>query len=143
MELQARPNFTRANSSGRVHSREQVAKRLAPLQQYPQKDKAAGKGFSLHPASKDRGDKTHKGTAAAVVTAADGDEDEFAQAQQDGLIDAELAERVREAGRCAVEVIRAWGPPFSEDWQHWRPDPAWTVPPLPQDWDRIPERMSP
>ncbi|MGW3496992.1 cytidylyl-2-hydroxypropylphosphonate hydrolase [Streptomyces sp. NPDC001020] len=66
------------------------------------------------------------------------DEDEFAQAQQDGLMDASLADRVREAGRSAVEVIGAWGPPFSDGWQHWRPDPSWTVPPLPEDWDRTP-----
>ncbi|MHC3473436.1 cytidylyl-2-hydroxypropylphosphonate hydrolase [Streptomyces sp. 7R007] len=70
------------------------------------------------------------------------DEDEFAQAQRDGLMDAELAERVRRAGRSAVEVIRAWGPPFSEGWQHWRPDPSWAVPSLPNDWDRTPAHVS-
>ncbi|MEU2880386.1 DUF402 domain-containing protein [Streptomyces sp. NPDC007070] len=70
------------------------------------------------------------------------DEDEFAQAQRDGLVDAALAERVRAAGLAAVEVIRAWGPPFSENWQHWRPDPAWAVPSLPEDWDRTPAHVS-
>ncbi|MGW3021499.1 cytidylyl-2-hydroxypropylphosphonate hydrolase [Streptomyces sp. NPDC001221] len=66
------------------------------------------------------------------------DEDEFAQAQRDGLMGAQLAERVREAGRSAVEVIQAWGTPFSDGWQHWRPDPSWSVPSLPDDWDRMP-----
>lgn len=66
------------------------------------------------------------------------DEDEFAQAQHDGLIGPQLAERVRQAGRSAVEVIGAWGTPFSDGWQNWRPDPSWTVPPLPDDWDRDP-----
>ncbi|MFR0357981.1 cytidylyl-2-hydroxypropylphosphonate hydrolase [Streptomyces sediminimaris] len=70
------------------------------------------------------------------------DEDEFAQAQRDGLMDAAAAGRVREAGRSAVEVIRAWGPPFSEGWQHWRPDPSWAVPSLPEDWDRTPTHVS-
>ncbi|MFJ1806429.1 MULTISPECIES: DUF402 domain-containing protein [unclassified Streptomyces] len=70
------------------------------------------------------------------------DEDEFAQAQQDGLMDAAAAEQVREAGHRAVEVIRAWGPPFNEGWQHWRPDPSWAVPLLPEDWDRTPAHMS-
>ncbi|OQR61783.1 hypothetical protein B6E66_22580 [Streptomyces maremycinicus] len=70
------------------------------------------------------------------------DEDEFAQAQQDGLMDRAVAEQVREAGSRAVEVIRAWGPPFSEGWQHWRPDPSWAVPLLPEDWDRTPAHMS-
>ncbi|KUJ39663.1 DUF402 domain-containing protein [Streptomyces sp. NPDC093228] len=70
------------------------------------------------------------------------DEDEFAQAQRDGLMDSRLAERVRAAGRSAVAVIEAWGAPFSEDWQHWRPDPSWPVPPLPRDWDRTPAYMT-
>ncbi|MGW5233042.1 cytidylyl-2-hydroxypropylphosphonate hydrolase [Streptomyces nodosus] len=70
------------------------------------------------------------------------DEDEFAQAQRDGLMDPGLAARVREAGRSAVEVIHAWGAPFSDGWQHWRPDPAWSVPPLPEDWDRTPAHMT-
>ncbi|MFD4606542.1 MULTISPECIES: DUF402 domain-containing protein [unclassified Streptomyces] len=70
------------------------------------------------------------------------DEDEFAQAQQDGLVDAELAERIRASGREAVETIRAWRPPFSESWQQWRPDPAWEVPSLPDDWDRTPTRVA-
>ncbi|MEU3978661.1 DUF402 domain-containing protein [Streptomyces sp. NPDC026672] len=70
------------------------------------------------------------------------DEDEFAQAQRDGLVDAPLAARVREAGRAAVSVIRAWGAPFSEGWQQWRPDPSWEVPSLPEDWDRTPAHVS-
>jgi hypothetical protein len=70
------------------------------------------------------------------------DEDEFAQAQRDGLMDARLAERVRRAGRSAVEVIRAWGPPFRDGWQDWRPDPSWPVPSLPKDWDRTPAHVS-
>lgn len=71
------------------------------------------------------------------------DEDEFAQAQHDGLVDAEFAERVRTAGRKAVEVIRAWRSPFCESWPQWRPDPAWEVPSLPDDWDRTPVHMAP
>ncbi|CAL9437063.1 hypothetical protein SUDANB6_02163 [Streptomyces sp. enrichment culture] len=70
------------------------------------------------------------------------DEDEFAQAQRDGLMDAALAERVRRAGRSAVEVIDAWGPPFCDGWQDWRPDPSWPVPSLPEDWDRTPAHVS-
>ncbi|MDQ0932351.1 cytidylyl-2-hydroxypropylphosphonate hydrolase [Streptomyces turgidiscabies] len=70
------------------------------------------------------------------------DEDEFAQAQQAGLMDAQLAERVRKAGRSAVAVIDAWGSPFADGWQHWRPDPSWAVPSLPEDWDRTPAHMS-
>ncbi|WAZ23870.1 DUF402 domain-containing protein [Streptomyces cinnabarinus] len=70
------------------------------------------------------------------------DEDEFAQAQQDGLMDARAAEGVREAGRAAVETIRSWGAPFTDGWQHWRPDPSWAVPSLPEDLDRTPAHVS-
>lgn len=64
------------------------------------------------------------------------DEDEFAQAQTDGLMPADLAARVRKAGQRAVGVIDAWGPPFRDGWEDWRPDPSWPVPELPADWDR-------
>src|SRR5437899_3324658 len=47
-----------------------------------------------------------------------------------------LAAGVRQAGRRAVGVIRAWGPPFRDRWEDWRPDPDWPVPALPADWDR-------
>ncbi|MFI8087218.1 DUF402 domain-containing protein [Streptomyces sp. NPDC086080] len=70
------------------------------------------------------------------------DEDEFAQARRDGLVDSALAGRVREAGRAATRLIDAWGPPFSDGWEDWRPDPSWTVPSLPQDWDRTPAHVS-
>jgi len=65
------------------------------------------------------------------------DEDEFAQAQADALVDPALAARVREAGARAVRAIETWQPPFSDRWQDWRPDPAWPVPALPDDWDRL------
>jgi hypothetical protein len=58
-------------------------------------------------------------------------------------MDAAQAARVRDAGRAAVEVIRAWGTPFSDGWEDWRPDPGWTVPELPADWDRTPAHTAP
>ncbi|UFQ17763.1 MULTISPECIES: cytidylyl-2-hydroxypropylphosphonate hydrolase [Streptomyces] len=70
------------------------------------------------------------------------DEDEFAQALRVGLMDAGKAADVRAAGRAALDVIEAWGAPFSDGWQHWRPDPSWVVPALPDDWDRTPARVS-
>lgn len=70
------------------------------------------------------------------------DEDEFAQAQLAGLIDAERARQVRSAGRAAARRIGAWGAPFSDDWESWRPDPQWRRPELPADWDRPAETAS-
>ncbi|MEV6316083.1 DUF402 domain-containing protein [Streptomyces sp. NPDC051776] len=71
------------------------------------------------------------------------DEDEFAQAQQAGLMDTGQAERVRAAGRAAIELIDAWGSPFRDGWENWRPDPAWSVPELPADWDSGATRLRP
>ncbi|WP_340558343.1 cytidylyl-2-hydroxypropylphosphonate hydrolase [Streptomyces sp. GSL17-111] len=64
------------------------------------------------------------------------DEDEFAQAQAAGLMDAAQARRVRAAGRAALDLVLAWGPPFTDGWEDWRPDPSWPIPRLPGDWDR-------
>ncbi|GAB2802934.1 cytidylyl-2-hydroxypropylphosphonate hydrolase [Streptomyces daliensis] len=66
------------------------------------------------------------------------DEDEFAEAQRAGLMDAEQARRVREAGEAALCRIRSWASPFPDGWENWRPDPRWPVPRLPDDWDRRP-----
>ncbi|MGW2341567.1 cytidylyl-2-hydroxypropylphosphonate hydrolase [Streptomyces sp. NPDC001661] len=70
------------------------------------------------------------------------DEDEFAQAQAVGLMSRAQAAEVRSAGRRAIEAIENWRRPFSDGWQHWRPDPAWPVPALPADWDRTPAHVS-
>ncbi|WP_069815827.1 cytidylyl-2-hydroxypropylphosphonate hydrolase [Streptomyces sp. TP-A0874] len=66
------------------------------------------------------------------------DEDEFAQASAVGLLDTEQCGRVRAAGLAAVERIEAWAAPFDGGWDRWRPDPAWSVPALRDDWDRAP-----
>ncbi len=66
------------------------------------------------------------------------DEDEFAQAQTDGLMEPALAERVRTAATRAVRTIESWSSPFNAAWPDWRPDPTWPVPPLPPTWNRPP-----
>jgi uncharacterized protein len=66
------------------------------------------------------------------------DEDEFAQAQQDGLMSREQAREVEAAGRAALAAVRSWSPPFGDGWEDWRPDPAWPLPALPDDWDAQP-----
>ncbi|UNS98717.1 DUF402 domain-containing protein [Streptomyces tubbatahanensis] len=71
------------------------------------------------------------------------DEDEFAEAQRAGLMPAAQAGRVRDAGRRAVEAVQTWGSPFADGWEGWRPDPAWPVPALPEDWDRPPSGVCP
>lgn len=39
-------------------------------------------------------------------------------------------------------MIKEWGAPFSGGWEDWRPDPAWTIPALPEDWDRTSAHMT-
>jgi hypothetical protein len=63
------------------------------------------------------------------------DEDEL-----DALVGAELiaeptAERVRSEARGVIARVEANGPPFSEPWHEWRPDPSWPLPELPVGWD--------
>lgn len=64
------------------------------------------------------------------------DEDEFHEAQRAGLLTKDQADRVRAAGEAALAVVRDGGSPFTDGWERWRPDPRWSVPPLPVDWDR-------
>lgn len=64
------------------------------------------------------------------------DEDEFAAAREAGLIGEGQAERIRAAGLRAVREAEAWGWPYRDRWEDWRPNPSWTVPALPEDWDR-------
>lgn len=65
------------------------------------------------------------------------DEDEFAALITAGLIDTAEAARVRDEARRVVARVEAHEPPFSEPWHAWRPDPSWSLPQLPADWDRL------
>lgn len=65
------------------------------------------------------------------------DEDEFAEAQRLGVITPEDAAAVREEAARVTRMIEAWEPPFSDGWESWRPDAAWTTPELPAGWDAV------
>lgn len=71
------------------------------------------------------------------------DEDEFAQAQRDGLVGRDLAKCVRAAGWSAVEQIEAWSSPYCDGWEEWRPERHWPVPLLPDDWNGAPPPQHP
>lgn len=64
------------------------------------------------------------------------DEDELEAAFAAGELPADRVARVRlEADRARAEVAAArW--PFDGTWTDFRPDPAWTPPPMPSHWDR-------
>jgi uncharacterized protein len=63
------------------------------------------------------------------------DEDEMAEAVALGLFTQADTERIRWAGERAVEHVLLREPPFDEDWEDWRPDPAWDIPTLPASAD--------
>jgi hypothetical protein len=59
------------------------------------------------------------------------DEDELAVAVTNGRFTAAEARQI-EADADAVEaVVRRWGSPFCDGWEHWAADPAWPTPELP------------
>jgi len=63
------------------------------------------------------------------------DEDEFREARRRGIFSAEEASRVHAEARRVVELLEAGTPPFDRRWQDWVPDPSWSVPSLPRDWE--------
>lgn len=64
------------------------------------------------------------------------DEDELAAAVEIGRFTAEEAAAMRAEGERVIERIdsRAW--PFDAGYEHWRPDPSWPIPAMPDDWGR-------
>ena len=66
------------------------------------------------------------------------DEDHFALMQTHGWITPGRAAQVRRDAQQAIERIETRQPPFGENWPDWRPDPAWQVPAMPDDWATVP-----
>ena len=67
------------------------------------------------------------------------DEDDLAEAVEIGLFSHEKAAAIRAEGERAIERIEAWGPPFDEPWDAWRPSPEWPLPQMPAGWDELDE----
>jgi predicted RNA-binding protein associated with RNAse of E/G family len=61
------------------------------------------------------------------------DEQELAEAVRRGFLTEAEAQEVRRAGERAIERVLRREPPFDEDWEAWRPDPAWGPLDLPPD----------
>ncbi|MGH6956020.1 MAG: glyoxalase superfamily protein [Caulobacteraceae bacterium] len=67
------------------------------------------------------------------------DEDHLARMIELGWIDAGRARALYKEGEAVIEAARRGSPPFDDRWVNWRPDPAWPIPELPDDWATIPE----
>ena len=61
------------------------------------------------------------------------DEDELELAVQAGLFTVEEGEVITALADRAEAAIRAWGSPFCDGWENFKPDPAWPVPQLPPE----------
>jgi hypothetical protein len=59
------------------------------------------------------------------------DEDELVLAVEQGRYSPAEAERLHRDLEDAEAVVRAWGSPFCDGWDSFRPDPAWPLPGLP------------
>jgi hypothetical protein len=64
------------------------------------------------------------------------DEDEFQEAQELGLISPEKAGNLRTEGEKVVEMLLS-GESVFNGWEHWKPDPAWEIPTLPEGWEKV------
>ena len=62
------------------------------------------------------------------------DEDHFRKAQRHGWVSPEEASAVESEAAKIIKRIEGRAAPFNEAWPHWRPDPMWTIPQLPDDW---------
>lgn len=58
------------------------------------------------------------------------DEDELALAVMQGVFDATAAAAIEADAADVEEIAGAWGSPFCDGWERFRPDPAWPVPGL-------------
>lgn len=62
------------------------------------------------------------------------DVDEFELLAARAHLSVDEVSAVREEAARMVRRIENLGPPFCDGWEHWRPDPSWSVPELPTDW---------
>ncbi len=65
------------------------------------------------------------------------DSDELELAVELGHMTREQAVRVRAVGEAAVRDIEANAWPYNAGFEDWAPDPSWTLPDLPPDWDDL------
>ena len=62
------------------------------------------------------------------------DEDEFEELVARGFFGDDQVVSIRSEAARMVRIIESVGVPFCDDWEHWRSDPSWPLPQLPNDW---------
>jgi hypothetical protein len=63
------------------------------------------------------------------------DEGDFERIQALGWVTQSEAEGIRKAGEDVIPMVDRGEAPFCEPWTDWKPDPLWSVPEVPSDWD--------
>jgi hypothetical protein len=65
------------------------------------------------------------------------DEAQFDEIVERAILDAATGARVRQEAAEVIQRIERAGPPFSDPWPAWRPDPSWARPVLSEAWDEV------
>jgi hypothetical protein len=63
------------------------------------------------------------------------DEEEFAIVQRRGIISPAEVIAIRAEGQRVIAAAEQNRWPFDAGWEHWQPDPAWSIPEIPAGWD--------
>ena len=65
------------------------------------------------------------------------DEEELDEAVEMGIVRVDDAREIRAEGERVIRRLESRSAPFCDAWEQWRPDPAWSIPELPDGWDTV------
>lgn len=65
------------------------------------------------------------------------DEEHLVRALADERFSASQVSAIRAEGKRAIDRVQAKASPFNNDWEAWTPPSEWSIPSLPEGWDRV------
>ena len=69
------------------------------------------------------------------------DEQLLADQEREGNYSAGLVEEIRREAGSVIAAIESRGAPFSDGWEHWRPESGWPIPRLAPNWNSEPAAL--
>jgi len=69
------------------------------------------------------------------------DEADFASRIDQGIYNADFAAELRTEAESVIRAVEQGESPFSDGWETWQPDPAWSAPALPKGWAEVPPEL--
>ena len=63
------------------------------------------------------------------------DEENLAKCAERGIFTPQEVEDFYAEGQRAIQAVERRGPPYSDPWPDWRPDPTWPIPHCPAGWE--------